>query len=200
MEPSDLADDPLVQIQRWLDDAVAAGLHEPNAMSFATAATAGDSARPSVRTVLLKDISDGGLVFFTNYKSQKAKELHSGGAVSLTWPTLGRQIRAAGTVMRTSAEESDAYFATRPRGSQLAAWASPQSKTIPDRAFLEERFAEFDLKFKDQPVPRPPDWGGYRLIPNEVEFWSRGQDRLHDRIRFRRRPFRGGWRVDRLAP
>lgn len=191
MEPSDLDADPLRQLQRWLDDAVAAGIHEPNAMSLATA-------KPSVRTVLLKGV-DTGLVFFTNYDSAKGAELEadSRAAASLTWTTLGRQVRAAGAVAKTTPAESDDYFATRPRGSQLAAWASPQSRPIPDRATLDAAVAAAAARFPDD-VPRPPHWGGYRLTPDEVEFWSRRDDRLHDRIRFHRKS--DGWTVDRLAP
>lgn len=193
MDAADLDADPLRQVQRWLDDAVAAGIHEPNAMSLATDG-------PSVRTVLLKGV-DSGLVFFTNYESAKGDALGASplAAASLTWTTLGRQVRALGPVAKTSAAESDAYFATRPRGSQLAAWASPQSRPIPDRAALDDVVAALAARYPEGvPIPRPPHWGGYRLTPDEVEFWSRRDNRLHDRIRFRRN--QGNWVADRLAP
>jgi pyridoxamine 5'-phosphate oxidase len=196
MDIDDLAADPLAQITVWLDEAFAAGIVEAHAMSLATAPVEG---RPSVRTVLLKGV-DTGLVFFTNYKSRKAQELRwgTGAAVSLTWPTMGRQIRATGSVKKTSAAESDEYFATRPRGSQLAAWASPQSKVVKDRAELDRLYAEAEARFAGQDVPLPPHWGGYRLTPDEIEFWSRRDNRMHDRLRYRRRAT--GWRVDRLGP
>ena len=196
MDRNDLADDPLAQIQHWLDEAVAAGVYEPNAMSLATSKADGS---PNVRTVLLKGV-DSGLVFFTNYHSMKARELEWSGraAVSLTWPTLGRQVRVRGTVERTSAQESDDYFASRARGSQLAAWASSQSEAVVDRAALDQRYAEAVHRFPGA-VPRPPHWGGYRITPDEVEFWSRRDNRMHDRLRFTRQSG-GAWRVDRLAP
>lgn len=193
MDAADLDADPLRQVQLWLDDAIAAGIHEPNAMSLATDA-------PSVRTVLLKGV-DSGLVFFTNYESAKGLEIARSAlaAASLTWTTLGRQVRARGPISKTSAQESDDYFATRPRGSQLAAWASPQSRPIPTRATLDDAMARIVARYPEgTPVPRPQHWGGYRLTPDEVEFWSRRDDRLHDRIRYRRK--RGNWVADRLAP
>lgn len=194
MDIADLAADPLAQLAAWLDEAAAAGVYEPNALSLATAG-------PSVRTVLLKGV-DSGLVFFTNYESAKATELAADGraAASLTWPTLGRQVRVRGGVEQTSAQESDDYFATRPRGSQLAAWASPQSRVVADRAALDGLYAAAAARFPEpMAVPRPPHWGGYRLTPDEVEFWSRRDNRMHDRLRFTRRGA-GGWHVDRLAP
>jgi pyridoxamine 5'-phosphate oxidase len=196
MDIDDVAEDPLVQIARWLDEAFAAGVVEAHAMSLSTAGPLG----PDVRTVLLKGVDDG-LVFFTNYRSTKAQALEADAraAVSLTWPTLGRQIRARGAVAMVTAVESDEYFATRPRGSQIAAWASPQSEVLPDRATLDRLALDAAARFEGQDVPRPPFWGGYRLVPDEVEFWSRRENRLHDRLRFRRRPG-DGWRVDRLAP
>lgn len=192
MDVNDLATDPLIQIARWLDEAFAAGIHEAHAMSLATVG-------PDVRTVLLKGV-DNGLVFFTNYASAKAVDLAAEprAAASLTWPTLGRQIRVRGTVAKTSEAESDAYFASRPRGSQVAAWASPQSRVLADRAELDRLAAETAARFEGKDVPRPPFWGGYRLVPDEVEFWARQDDRLHDRLWFSRQV--PGWRVDRLAP
>ncbi|MDQ1438250.1 MAG: pyridoxamine 5-phosphate oxidase [Acidimicrobiaceae bacterium] len=192
-------DDPLALARQWLDDAAAAGIHEPNAMSLATG-------HVSLRTVLLKGISDGGFVFFTNYQSRKAAELEADPtcALSLTWPTLGRQIRATGRATRTSAHESDDYFATRPRGSQVAAWASPQSEVLADRAVLDALVAEVEQRFAGvDRLPRPPHWGGYRVTPDEIEFWTRRDNRLHDRLRYRRADHQGEaqtWAVDRLAP
>ena len=193
MDAADLGPDPLATVQRWLDEAWAAGIPEANAMSLATADVA-------VRTVLLKGV-DHGFVFFTNYDSDKGRALAADprAALSLTWQTMGRQIRARGTTARVDTAESDAYFATRPRGSQLAAWASPQSRVIAERAELDRAVADAAARFPEgADVPRPPHWGGYRLVPDEVEFWSRRDDRLHDRIRFGREG--AGWRVDRLAP
>jgi len=193
MDVSDLAADPLHEIRVWLDLAEGAGIVEPNAMSVATAA-------PSVRTVLLRGI-DHGLVFFTNYESAKGRELAADPrcAASLTWASLGRQIRARGAAAKVAAAESDEYWASRPRGSQLAAWASPQSSVLRDRAELDARYDDAVRRFpEDGPVPRPPHWGGYRLVPDEVEFWLRGDNRMHDRLRFARAG--GGWRVDRLGP
>lgn len=191
MDVEDLAADPLVQVQAWLDDAAAAGIDEPNAMSLATADV-------SVRTVLLKGI-DTGFVFYTNYDSAKARALAADprAAMSLTWASMGRQVRAVGVVAKLSAQESSDYFAGRPRGSQLAAWVSPQSQVITSRDDLDSMFDQVDARFPG-PVPRPPHWGGYRLVPHEVEFWSRRDNRLHDRLRYRRAG--RGWRVDRLAP
>ncbi|MDQ1446056.1 MAG: pyridoxamine 5-phosphate oxidase [Acidimicrobiaceae bacterium] len=192
-------DDPLALARQWLADAAAAGIHEPNAMSLATG-------HVSLRTVLLKGISDGGFVFFTNYQSRKAVELEADPtcALSLTWPTLGRQIRATGRATRTSAQESDDYFATRPRGSQVAAWASPQSEVLADRAALDALVADVEQRFAGvDRLPRPPHWGGYRVTPDEIEFWTRRDNRLHDRLRYRRADHQGEaqtWAVDRLAP
>jgi pyridoxamine 5'-phosphate oxidase len=198
MDIADLGPDPLARVQHWLDEAFAAGIVEAHAMSLATADV-------TVRTVLLKGI-DHGFVFFTNYRSAKAQalEVDERAALSLTWPTLGRQVRARGAVEQVSPAESDDYFATRPRGSQLAAWASPQSEVIQSREVLEQAVAQLETRFPGD-VSRPPHWGGYRLVPSEIEFWSRRDNRLHDRIRFRRvhaasRPPRPGWAVDRLAP
>jgi pyridoxamine 5'-phosphate oxidase len=187
-------DDPFALAQSWLDEAFGAGIAEANAMSIA-------SGHVSVRTVLLKGISGGGFVFFTNYESRKGRELAADPrcALSLTWPTLGRQIRATGVAERVPGAESDAYFATRPRASQVAAWASPQSEVLADRAELEARVAAVEARFAGaESLPRPPHWGGFRVVPDEVEFWSRRDNRLHDRTRYQREG--AGWRVDRLAP
>jgi pyridoxamine 5'-phosphate oxidase len=189
--------DPLEQVQAWYAAAVDAGLPEPNAMALATATPEGV---PSLRYVLLKAIDARGLEFFTNYESRKGGELaaNQAAAAALYWQPLHRQVRLEGRVEVLSAEESDAYFASRTRGSQLGAWASQQSREIPDRAWLEARVAEAEARFPDQ-VPRPPFWGGYRLLPDAVELWEGREDRLHDRARFTRAPG-GGWHGQRLSP
>ncbi len=190
------ARDPIKQFARWYDAARAREKPLPNAAALATATRA---ARPSVRVVLLKDFDPEGFVFFTNYRSRKAKELAHNARASLLfyWRHLERQVRIDGRVVRVSARESNEYFATRPRGSQLGAWASPQSAVLSGRADLERRFAAAARRYPHE-VPRPPNWGGYRLVPDVIEFWQGRADRLHDRLRYRRT--RGGWRMDRLAP
>jgi pyridoxamine 5'-phosphate oxidase len=163
-------------------------------------ATADASGRPSVRMVLLRGIDERGFVFFTNYGSRKGQELDGNPQASLCfyWPTLDEQIRVEGTIERLSEEESDAYFASRPRGSQLGAWASAQSRVLPSRESLEQEYRATEARFGDQPVPRPPFWGGYRLKPSQVEFWYGRPDRLHDRLLYTRDG--GGWRIERLYP
>jgi pyridoxamine 5'-phosphate oxidase len=195
-------DDPLVHVARWVDEAAAAGVYEPNAM---TVATVDPNGQPSVRAVLLKGVTagpHGGLVFFTNYESRKGRELAANPkvAAALVWPTLGRQVRVVGTASKVSPEESDAYWATRPRASQVAAWASPQSEVLAGRDELDARVAEAAARFEGQDVPRPPHWGGYRIAPHEIELWAHRDDRLHDRSRWRRAESGAGWAVDRLAP
>jgi pyridoxamine 5'-phosphate oxidase len=204
MEPGDLDPDPLTVLAAWLALATEAGEPEPGAM---TLSTAGADGRPSARNVLLRGLDHRGLVWHTNYGSRKGIQLAENpyAAVVLTWLTLRprRQVLASGPVERIAAEESDAYFTSRDRGNQLAAWASDQSTEIPDRAWLEQRLALLDARFAPGEVPRPPHWGGYRLIPESVEFWMAGEYRLHDRVRYRR-DLSGGaagpWSVARLAP
>lgn len=188
--------DPLRQFERWLDDAVRAGLPLPNAMTLATASASG---KPSARVILLKGIEREGFVFYTNYRSRKAAELAANGAAALVflWSELERQVRVDGTVEKTSAAESDAYFATRPAGARLSAWASPQSQRVADRQVLEHAAAEAKRRHGESP-PRPPHWGGYRLVPAEIEFWQGRADRLHDRLLYTRAG--RGWRIERLAP
>jgi len=190
-------DDPVALFGRWLDEAVAADLHEPNAMALATATVDG---RPSSRIVLLKGFDARGLAFFTGYDSRKGRELTANpfAAATMLWHPLQRQVRVEGRVVRLSDEESDAYFGSRPRGSQVGAVASPQSRRIASRESLERRVEEVERVFADRDVERPPVWGGYRIAIEQIEFWQGRVSRLHDRIRFTR--VDGGWDRERLAP
>lgn len=198
LHEDDLLPDPIALAQRWFADAQASEVAQHDAMTLATATPDG---RPSARAVLLKGIDARGFAFFTNYESRKAGELDANphAALVLLWIPLQRQVRVAGRVERLSDEESDAYFATRPRGSQLGAWASAQSRPLPDRAELEARWAALDERYGGGTVPRPPHWGGYRVEPEEIEFWQGRANRLHDRFRFTRAPD-GAWTHARLAP
>jgi pyridoxamine 5'-phosphate oxidase len=190
--------DPIVQFRSWFATAAEAGIRLPEAMVLATATSAG---RPSARTVLLKEIEDDTFVFFTNYESRKGRELAQNPRAALLfyWDSLGRQVRIEGTVERLPAEESEAYFRTRPLGSRLSAWASRQSDVVPNRAILEERVAALAAEHPNGDVPLPPYWGGYRLDPDELELWQHREDRLHDRLRYRREAG-GGWKLERLSP
>jgi len=196
MDERDLGDDPIARLQAWLADAHAA-VRQPDAMTLATADASG---RPSARVVLLRGVDERGLAFYTNRESRKGDELGENprAAVVLHWWELGRQVRAEGDVVQVSDEESAAYWRTRPRASQLAGWASPQSQPLADRTDLDTRVAEAERRFHESDVPLPAFWGGYRLVPDTIEFWSHRDDRLHDRIRFSRSG--GGWQRDRLAP
>jgi pyridoxamine 5'-phosphate oxidase len=189
---------PVAQFRRWFDDALAAGLKLPEAMTLATATRDG---YPSARLVLLKGVDDEGFVFYTNYSSAKARDLDSNPKAALVfyWSKLDRQVRIEGLVERTSREESQAYFKTRPRESQIGAWASPQSEVISTREVLEQRAAEMEERFQDREVECPEHWGGYRLIPSRIEFWKNRVGRLHDRILFERESS-GEWSIKRLAP
>jgi len=197
MDVGDIDPDPITQFQRWLDDAVAS-LPEPTAMVLATADADG---RPSGRHVLLKGIDERGFVWFTNYGSAKARELRDNPRAALVFPwfPIRRQVIVSGPVAITEEAESDAYFSSRDRGSQISAWASPQSDVIPDRAWLEQRVVELETRFAGAGVPRPPFWGGYRLTPDRIDFWYNQPDRLHDRFRYERGTD-GGWSISRLAP
>ena len=196
IEPEDLPAEPLEAVRRWLDDAVAAGLHEPNAV---VVSTVGEDGRPAARTVLLKGL-DSGFVFYTNYASRKGRELEATGRAALLfpWHDLQRQVRVEGTAARVDPAESAAYFAQRPRGSQIGAWASPQSEEVASRAELDERYAAAEARFEGQEVPVPPHWGGYRVTPEVVELWQGRSGRMHDRLVYRRAE--GGWELVRLAP
>ena len=188
--------DPIRQFERWFEDALRARLPLPNAM---TLATVGADGAPSARSVLLKGIERGGFTFYTNYRSRKGRELEARAAACLVfmWSELERQVRIDGPVERVSAEESDAYFTSRPLGARLSAWASPQSERVPDRAALEAAMAQARARYGDAP-PRPPHWGGYRVAPRQIEFWQGRADRLHDRLRYTRAGER--WTIERLAP
>jgi pyridoxamine 5'-phosphate oxidase len=192
-----VASDPIEQFRVWFDEAVAAGIREPNAM---TLATVGADLRPSARVVLLKGFDAAGFVFFSNYTSRKGRELDGSGHAALVfyWADLERQVRIEGPVARVEAVESDEYFAGRPAAAQLGAWASPQSQVLSGRAELEARLAEAAARFGAGVVPRPPHWGGYRLTPALVELWQGRPSRLHDRIVYRRAG--AGWAIKRLAP
>jgi pyridoxamine 5'-phosphate oxidase len=201
---SDLDADPIAQLERWLADAAAVGVTEPGAMTLATATPDG---RPSARMVLLRGLDADGLRFYSNHGSQKGRELAANprAAVVLHWEQLGRQVRVTGSVMRLDEAASTAYFASRPHGSRLAAWSSEQSATAPDRAAIDARFAAVAARFPDEDVPLPPFWGGYRVVPETLEFWQHGADRLHDRLRYRRPAATeaangAGWLVERLQP
>ncbi len=197
LEPGDLDADPIVACRAWIDAARAAGLFEADAMSLATVDAGGS---PSVRAVLLRGLDAHGFVFFTNYNSAKAEALDASGVASLhfLWTAMRRQIRVDGLVQRTTAHESDAYFASRPRDRQIAAWASDQSAVVASRAALDDAFAATAERFAGGEVPRPPHWGGYRVVPERIEFWQGRETRLHDRLRYERSA--GEWTVSRLAP
>lgn len=196
-DEADAHADPIQQFQTWFDQAVAAQLPEPNAMTLATATLDGI---PSARIVLLKAVDDRGFTFFTNYDSAKGQELavNPRAALVFLWTDLERQVRITGAVAKISAVESDDYFNSRPPGSRLGAWASHQSQPIASRAVLETHLADLTAKYSDHPAPRPPQWGGYRVLPEAIEFWQGRSNRLHDRLLYR--PHANHWRIQRLSP
>lgn len=198
LDEADLEPDPVAMFRRWMQDALRAGLFEPNAFVLSTVDADGT---PSSRIVLLKGLDERGFVFFTNYASRKGQELAANprAAALFPWHQLERQVRVEGTVSRLSDAENDAYFATRPRASQVGAWASPQSLVVPDRLTLDRGYDEQLTRFGEDDVPRPEHWGGYCVAPQSVEFWQGRLGRMHDRLRYRRTGD-DTWAIERLAP
>ncbi|MBC7893546.1 MAG: pyridoxamine 5'-phosphate oxidase [Sphingobacteriaceae bacterium] len=198
LDVADVAANPFNQFQRWFDEATHSQLPEPNAMHLATV---GPDGRPSGRIVLLKALDSRGFVFYTNYLSRKGRQLaqHPWAALTFFWIELERQVRVEGAIETVSPQESDAYFASRPRGSQLGAWSSDQSQPVPSREDLEAQERDVAARFTNQPVPRPPHWGGYRLRPDYLEFWQGRPSRLHDRVAYALQSD-GTWTLERLSP
>jgi len=190
--------DPILQFERWFQEAINAGISEPNAMTLATANV---DFKPSARIVLLKGIEEGTFVFYTNYNSRKGKELLWNPYATLLffWGELHRQVRIEGRVMKIPPDASESYFRSRPVASQLSGYISPQSEVIENRKFLEDKLADAEKKFPDKEVPRPEHWGGYKVIPNKIEFWQGRPNRLHDRLLFTLLE-NGQWKIERLAP
>ncbi len=198
LDESAVAADPIAQFRAWFDQATAGGLPEPNAVTVSTASPEG---RPSSRVVLMRGFDERGFVFYTNYRSRKGREIESNpfAAMCFFWQPMERQVRVEGRVERTTEAESDDYFRSRPTGSKLGAWVSNQSGVVPSRETLEAEMDAIQARFPGEDVPRPPHWGGFRVVPEAVEFWQGRRSRLHDRLVYRRSDD-GGWRVERLAP
>lgn len=198
LRESDVADDPIAQFHRWFGEAKDAGVLEPNAM---TLATCGADGVPAARVLLLKEVDARGFVFYTSYLSDKARQLADNPQASMVfwWEKLQRTVRIVGSVTRVDRAATEAYFATRPRASQIGAWASSQSRVVTSRAVLEQRFAELTKQYEGQTLPAPPFWGGYRLLPRQVELWQGQPSRLHDRLRYTRQAD-GTWTLERLSP
>ena len=198
LEIRSMEKDPIVQLDHWMEEAIEADLPEPTAMCLSTVDQDG---QPSSRMVLLKDIENGKLVFYTNYNSQKSRELRQNPrcSISIYWPQFERQINILGQVSRTDASTSDKYFASRPWKSQVGAWASPQSESISSRNVIMLNFAKYSAKYLGQKVPRPPHWGGFAVEPTVVNFWQGRPNRLHDRIKYTRQS-EGDWKMERIAP
>jgi pyridoxamine 5'-phosphate oxidase len=194
----EVSPNPILQFQSWLQDAVAAQILEPNAMTLATVTAEG---KPSARIVLLKDFDERGFVFYTNFQSRKGRELTQTPAAALVfwWDRLERQVRIEGSVAKVSDAEADAYFQSRPKGSQLGAWVSHQSQVIEGREDLEHRLKTLEQEYENCPIPRPANWGGYRLVPSIIEFWQGRPNRLHDRLCYRQKNSIG-WTIERLSP
>ncbi len=197
LNEADVFADPMQQFEKWWQEAIESKIEEVNAMTLATATAEG---KPSARIVLLKGIDRNGFVFFTNYHSHKGNQIEENPFVSLVffWKELERQVRVEGSISKVTAEESDAYFSSRPEGSRIGAWASPQSRIIASREVMEENVTELEKSFANKEIDRPPHWGGYIVIPNLLEFWQGRNSRLHDRIQYTYKD--AAWKIERLAP
>jgi pyridoxamine 5'-phosphate oxidase len=197
LDESDVNASPVLQFEKWFKEAVDTHVNEPNAMTVSTSTSDG---KPSARILLLRNFDEAGFVFYTNYTSRKGIEIVSNpyGALLFFWPELERQVRIEGILQKQTAAESDLYFNTRPRGSKLGAWTSEQSKIIASRDVLEQEYEKFSVQFPGENIPRPPDWGGFLLKPQSIEFWQGRPSRLHDRVLYTKE--NGNWKIERLAP